>query len=262
MELGQRIKTARLEKGLSQRQLCGDVITRNMLSLIENGSARPSMDTLSYLARKLDKPVSFFLQEDAITSPNYEVMIKARKAYQQGEYLQAKDLLFSYRGPDEAFDAEKELLQVSLYLSLAQQAIQEDRVPYAQRLLEDVTEMPVPYCKEQLLQKRQLLMAQAGMDTQLPNVDPVLEAKAQRKLQQKQYDKAASYLDACEEHSDMWQLLRGKVCFYKQDYEQAIEFLHKAEAQFEDQVAPLLEKCYSALEDYKMAYFYACKQKK
>ena len=35
MDLGQRIKEARLEKGLSQRELCGSMITRNMLSLIE-----------------------------------------------------------------------------------------------------------------------------------------------------------------------------------------------------------------------------------
>lgn len=34
MELGQRLKQARLEAGMSQRQLCGDVITRNMLSQI------------------------------------------------------------------------------------------------------------------------------------------------------------------------------------------------------------------------------------
>ena len=39
MELGQKVKQARLELGLSQRQLCGDVITRNMLSKIENGEA-------------------------------------------------------------------------------------------------------------------------------------------------------------------------------------------------------------------------------
>ena len=39
MDIGSRIKQARLEAGLSQRQLCGDTITRNMLSLIENGTA-------------------------------------------------------------------------------------------------------------------------------------------------------------------------------------------------------------------------------
>ena len=44
MELGEKLRQARMEAGLSQRQLCGDVITRNMLSQIENGAARPSME--------------------------------------------------------------------------------------------------------------------------------------------------------------------------------------------------------------------------
>ena len=66
MEIGMRIKQARLEMGLSQRQLCGDVITRNMLSLIESGKAKPSMDTLSYLAEQLGKPMAFFLDEQAM----------------------------------------------------------------------------------------------------------------------------------------------------------------------------------------------------
>ena len=43
MELGEKILQARLEAGLSQRQLCGEEITRNMLSLIEHGNAKPSM---------------------------------------------------------------------------------------------------------------------------------------------------------------------------------------------------------------------------
>ena len=49
MTLGEKIKQARQEAGLSQRQLCGDAITRNMLSQIENGSARPSMGKQSVI---------------------------------------------------------------------------------------------------------------------------------------------------------------------------------------------------------------------
>ena len=45
MELGEKLRLTRLEAGLSQRALCGDEITRNMLSRIENGAARPSMKT-------------------------------------------------------------------------------------------------------------------------------------------------------------------------------------------------------------------------
>ena len=77
MELGSLLKQARLEAGLSQRQLCGEEITRNMLSRIENGSARPSMGTLRYLAARLGKPVSFFLGEAAV-SPNGACLTRAR----------------------------------------------------------------------------------------------------------------------------------------------------------------------------------------
>ena len=104
MELGQRIKDARTRLGLSQRQLCGDVITRNMLSQIENGAARPSMDTLSYLAKQLGKPVSYFLEEDAVISPNQERMRKARQAFAAGNFEKAAALLDQYLDPDEALD--------------------------------------------------------------------------------------------------------------------------------------------------------------
>ena len=78
MELGQKIKAARLEAGLSQRQLCADTITRNMLSQIENGSAKPSMDTLQILAARLHKTVGYFLEEGA--SCNEKLMQNLRKA--------------------------------------------------------------------------------------------------------------------------------------------------------------------------------------
>ena len=79
MELGEKILQARKSAGLSQRQLCGDVITRNMLSQIEHGTAKPSMDTLKYLASQLGKPISYFLEEDLDTAP-LEALSKLRQA--------------------------------------------------------------------------------------------------------------------------------------------------------------------------------------
>lgn len=63
MTLGQKIKAARLEKGLTQKEVVGDYITRNMLSKIENDSATPSVRTLEHLARALDLPPSYFLDD-------------------------------------------------------------------------------------------------------------------------------------------------------------------------------------------------------
>ena len=104
MDMGQKIRAARLEKGLSQRQLCENLITRNMLSQIENGLARPSMDTLSYFAARLGKSVSFFLEEDTVTSPNQNLMQQAREACRAGNWEAAVKLLEGYRAPDDTFD--------------------------------------------------------------------------------------------------------------------------------------------------------------
>ena len=63
MTIGEKLRAARLEAGLSQRQLCEGIVTRNMLSQIENGSAKPSLPTLQALAQRLHKGVQYFLEE-------------------------------------------------------------------------------------------------------------------------------------------------------------------------------------------------------
>jgi len=264
MELGQRIKAARLEAGLSQRQLCGEAITRNMLSQIENGSARPSMDTLAYFAQRLGKPVSFFLEEETVTSPNQSVMEQARRAYSAGDYSRVREILAQYQEPDETFDWEKQLLLALANLALAEQAIKENRIPYAQHLLAEAgtTGAQTPYYTEAVEARRQLLLAKTGTEAQLPDVDAVLLCRAKEALQQKDYGRAGAYLDACEGQSPWWHLLRGKTFFGVKAYQLAATQLQIAEETYPQETIPLLEQCYSALEDYKMAYFYACKQKK
>lgn len=63
MNMGEKIRHARLAAGLSQRQLCEGVVTRNMLSQIENGSAKPSLATLQAFAQRLGQSVQYFLEE-------------------------------------------------------------------------------------------------------------------------------------------------------------------------------------------------------
>lgn len=61
--LGQRIKEARLAKKMTQTEVVGSFITRNMLSQIESGNAVPSMKTLTYLAQVLELPPSVLLPD-------------------------------------------------------------------------------------------------------------------------------------------------------------------------------------------------------
>ncbi|QDZ73084.1 helix-turn-helix domain-containing protein [Bacillus cereus] len=62
--LGEKIKTLRKEKKLTQTELVGSELTKSMLSQIENGKATPSMKTLQYIAEKLECKMSFLLEED------------------------------------------------------------------------------------------------------------------------------------------------------------------------------------------------------
>ena len=93
MTLGEKLKEARLAAGMSQRQLCGDRMTRNMLSQLENGSARPSMATLEYLAQQLGKPISWFLEESALQMPGLDALTEARADLARGDFPAVKKAL-------------------------------------------------------------------------------------------------------------------------------------------------------------------------
>ncbi len=64
MELHERVRHLRLEAGMTQNELAGDKITRNMLSQIENGNATPSIQTLMYIAERLNTSAAYFLSDD------------------------------------------------------------------------------------------------------------------------------------------------------------------------------------------------------
>ena len=62
--LGKRIKEARLSKKMTQSDVVGGYITRNMLSQIESGAAFPSIRTLEYLSGVLEVPMSELMSGD------------------------------------------------------------------------------------------------------------------------------------------------------------------------------------------------------
>lgn len=64
MNLGEKIRELRVAKLMTQAELAGTQITRNMLSCIENGSAQPSLSTILYIASRLNVPVGFLLAEE------------------------------------------------------------------------------------------------------------------------------------------------------------------------------------------------------
>ena len=269
MELGQRLRQARLEAGLSQRQLCGEVITRNMLSQIENGSARPSMETLRYLASRLGKPISFFLEEQAITSPNQSCIAQARQAFAAGEYRQTLEQLKMWQGEeDPVFDAERRLLEALSCLRQADIVLNEGKNNYAIKLLEQASEAggQTPYYTQEMERSRILLAYRAQpaaarqLSACLPTDMEELFLRAQAALEEGKFAQSGRLLDAaaaCE--TPRWHFLRAEVYFQQKDYRNALFHYQKAETAAPRQVVERLEVCCRELEDYKMAYQYACK---
>ena len=259
MELGEKIRAARLEAGLSQRQLCGEHMTRNMLSLIENGAARPSMATLRYLAEQLGKPVSYFLEEQAVTSPNQACMEAARSQWQAGDPSAVLETLSAFRQPDGVFENERGLLRFLSLLALAEQALAEDRQPYARALLEKAAAESSSYITAPLRHRQRVLQAGTGESVSLGDDDTLL-ARAQLALRAGDPERCMTVLRAADDrNAPRWQLLCGQACFTAKNYAPAAIHLAAAEADFPRQTVPSLEICYRELKDFQRAYEYACK---
>jgi transcriptional regulator with XRE-family HTH domain len=85
--LGERIRKLRKQQKFTLEALAGDQLTKGMLSLIENNKANPSMESLTYIAKRLGVEVSVLLEE--VSSQELrEVLVQAEKLY----YTEIDDL--------------------------------------------------------------------------------------------------------------------------------------------------------------------------
>jgi len=269
MNLGEKLRQRRQELGLSQRQLCGEQITRNMLSQIENGSAMPSLETLQYLAAQLEKPVSFFLEECARVSENQDRMEQARTAYRAGDMQGVLNLLDGYRFPDDDFDEERKLLYLLALQKLAEQALDRGQRIYAGELLRrgDVILADSLY-GEAVLRQQTMLQACAVSRTgtvqreNFPSLDQELLLRAEAAMESGDAARCAVLLEAVEaQHTARWNFLRGEAYFARQQYKMAAECYHRAEEDGDRRIPERLEVCYRELGDFRQAYEYACRRR-
>ena len=143
------------------------------------------------------------------------------------------------------------------------------RQRYAAELLEKLGKRENGYCAAELERERLLLLAKVRPTLRrkvcraLPGLDDELCLRAADALERGDIARSAALLDAAEEQENPeWNFLRGEVYLAGHQYAQAAQCYHRAEEAYPDRTAARLEQCYRELEDYKQAYFYACKQKK
>ena len=94
MHIGEKIKRLRTAKLMTQSELVGGEITRNMLSRIENGAAQPSMATIKYIAERLNVSAGFLLadEDDEILYFKSAEIGNIKKAYANGNYSLCREM--------------------------------------------------------------------------------------------------------------------------------------------------------------------------
>ena len=97
MNIGEKIRSLRLAKLMTQSELAGNHMTRNMLSCIESGAAQPSLSTLTYIAERLNVPAGFFLAEegDEIVYQKMNSLANIKRAYKARDFFGCRSLCLS-----------------------------------------------------------------------------------------------------------------------------------------------------------------------
>ena len=94
IELGEKIKEARIAKKMTQSEVVEDFITRNMLSQIESGTATPSIKILEYISRILDVPLFELLPDQR--DDTLIILKDAKRFFLAGNYKKVIELEKEY----------------------------------------------------------------------------------------------------------------------------------------------------------------------
>ena len=281
MTFGEKLRTRRQELGLTQRQVVGDRITRNMLSQLENDQAKPSVATLEYLAQVLQVSPAWFL--DSSTADGDLCLARARQALAEKDYDGCLSVLERLTDPgDEAL-----LLDSMASLLSAEQALGDERFQQAEALARraaDSAEKSL-YRSPELCVRSSAVIARCrteakdGAEQAVDDYKKVyLQAQnnvhyhlflARYALEQEHIQAAEreiwSIAELPEENRAEYLILRGRIAVRKEEYEKAKLYLQQAESDalpkiLRRELYRCMELCSRETGDYRSAYEYAAKQ--
>lgn len=132
--LGQKVRERRKSLRMTQSELCGDYITRNMLSRIETGVAHPSLDTLLYISERLKMPVEYFTSTDKRSEAQYrriESVTEIRRLFATKQYHRCIDLATKIESDDD----EINFIIAESYYMMAKDAMKTGRLKTCEELL-------------------------------------------------------------------------------------------------------------------------------
>ncbi|MBQ7822442.1 MAG: helix-turn-helix transcriptional regulator [Clostridia bacterium] len=137
-KIGERIKILRKRNKMTQQQLAGTEITRNMLSRIENGCALPSLSTLVYIADRLNVPCACLLDDEALADHAKAQTVRLAHEYMKNkDYLAALELI---KSSDIPLDDEIILITIECDLALSGILTSQRKYFEAYKMLADAIE--------------------------------------------------------------------------------------------------------------------------
>lgn len=285
MTLGEKLRRTRQERGLTQTQVAGEQITRNMLSQLEHDSASPSVKTLEYLAEVLGVRMSWLLGDQEGDDGSKALLEQARDRFHAQDYHGCLRLLQAH---PEMQGEECRLLLVRSAVHWAKDAFDAGQMQEA----EAAAKLASASCSGSLyagpaeLASANLILARCVLARggEAENCVQVFQSQCKtlgleegRHLLLARYHLSQQHTQAAERElwsiSDLSQaakaeylLLRGKLEVQKERYRDAVLYLKQAEQEPDlpfiqkKELYALLEQCYREQEDYKLAYAYAARQ--
>ena len=138
INIGEKIKNIRCAKMMTQQELAGEFITRNMLSSIENGKASPSLETLMNIADRLSVSVSYLISEedDFVFYEKKKKISQIYRAYSAKNYPASINLINSI----EEKDNELYYLLAASHLELGKKEVAHGSLVKASKNLEEAME--------------------------------------------------------------------------------------------------------------------------
>lgn len=106
--LGERIRTLRKNRKMTLEALAGNQLTKGMLSQIENNKAKPSMESLEYIAKRLEVEVTELLEKVSTT--------ELRKVLEEAERIHDENHIYYIDNDDTIQQCSKLINLIDPYI--------------------------------------------------------------------------------------------------------------------------------------------------
>ncbi|MDY3845947.1 MAG: helix-turn-helix transcriptional regulator [Eubacteriales bacterium] len=271
MTLGEKIKKARKEKHMTQSQLCGDRITRNMLSQIETGHANPSLETINYIAKTLGLSCGYLLSD--IGEDDYrklENIQKIKKLFAEKKY---ESCIILCTKMNLTYDDEIKLILAECYFHCGETELNNGYPNKAVEMFRHAAEYAenTIYPTSSLMSKITLISAIAeNMQSPRLELDDELYLKYR---EESSYSEIYHYLidDTKYDYKDeiLSDIAKSRLKMKSGDYTEAAKILSALDdakgiksirSYILFRIYSDLEICYRELRDFELAYKYSTKR--